>query len=368
MENSKTYRIIISGGGTGGHVYPAIAIANELSAVFPNCEILFIGALGKMEMKRIPEAGYKIIGLWISGLARKLTFKNLLFPVKLIHSYFKALKIVKSFKPDMVVGTGGYASGPTVMAANTRKIPVILQEQNSYPGITNRQLAKRAVKVCVAYPGMDKFFDPAKIVFTGNPVRSDIGNLKDKEAGAQEYFNFKEKRNTLFIMGGSLGARTVNRSVLADWEKLKNADVNVIWQTGKFYYDDIKTSLNPVPEWLHLAVYIDRMDLAYSLADVVISRAGALSISELCVAGKPCILVPSPNVAENHQQKNAEALVKNEAAIMILDDKAEETMIEEGLKLLQDVEKRKKLAVNILKMGKPNAAKEIVQQIKLILN
>ncbi len=369
MSTAQPYRLLISGGGTGGHVFPALAIANKFKEHYPNAEILFVGAKGKMEMVRVPEAGYKIIGLWISGLQRKLTFSNLLFPVKLFTSFIIAIKILRRFKPNVVIGTGGYASGPIMLAATRNKIPTLIQEQNSYAGLTNKQVANKVQRICVAYPGMEKYFPKNKIVFTGNPVRKDIADLDTKRAAALDQFAFDTNIKTLLILGGSLGARTINNSVLASLDKLTDAKVQVIWQTGKGYFESVKAQIgNKELRSIRIHDFLKRMDEAYAASDVVISRAGALAISELCLAKRPTILVPSPNVAEDHQTINAMTLVNEGAAVLVKDSEAH-NLIDEALKLLFDETRCKQLSQNIARFGKPEAAEEIVREIeKLIIN
>jgi UDP-N-acetylglucosamine--N-acetylmuramyl-(pentapeptide) pyrophosphoryl-undecaprenol N-acetylglucosamine transferase len=368
MKGNRPYRLIISGGGTGGHVFPAIAIANAFRERFPAAEILFVGAEGRMEMTKVPEAGYKIVGLWISGLQRRLTLSNLLFPVKLIVSFLKARRLITDFQPDAVVGTGGYASGPIMMAATRRGIPAVVQEQNSYAGLTNKQLASKARKICVAYPGMEKFFPAEKIVMTGNPVRKDIIGLETKRAAALKEYGFSSAEKTLLILGGSLGARTINDSVLKGIQQLVESKVQVIWQTGKMYYQSVRDQVG-TRELANVRIsdFVTRMDLAYAAADVVISRAGALSISELCLAKRAAILVPSPNVAEDHQTSNAMALVNRDAAVLVKDVEAREHLISEALKLLSNDSRRAKLSANIAALGKPNAAVDIVREIELMI-
>jgi UDP-N-acetylglucosamine--N-acetylmuramyl-(pentapeptide) pyrophosphoryl-undecaprenol N-acetylglucosamine transferase len=368
LSAKKPYRLIISGGGTGGHIFPALAIANTFRQRHPDADILFVGAEGRMEMTRVPEAGYKIIGLWISGLQRKITWSNLSFPIKLIHSYFKAGKIIKEFKPDAVIGTGGYASGPIMLAATKSKIPSLIQEQNSYAGLTNKRLGQKVQKVCVAYPGMEKYFPRHKLMFTGNPVRKDILNLEAKRERAFLQFAFDANDKTLLILGGSLGARTINESVLAEIDKLIDAKVQVIWQTGKVYYESVKAQVgNKDLRKIRIHDFLKQMDMAYAASDVVISRAGALAISELCLARRPVILVPSPNVAEDHQTKNAMSLVNEQAALMIKDVEADSKLIDAALKLLYDESQCLKLAANISRLGKPNATEEIVNEIEKLI-
>ncbi len=375
-------KIIVSGGGTGGHIFPAISIANALKAKLPESEILFVGAEGRMEMERVPAAGYKIIGLPIMGFDRKNILKNFKVLYHLAKSLMKARKVIKDFKPDVAVGVGGYASGPTLKAANRAGVPTVLQEQNSYAGVTNKLLAKRAAKICVAYEGMERFFPKENIILTGNPVRQDLTAGLDKKAEAYEFFNFSPDKKTILIVGGSLGARTINQSVMELMKneelRIKNKDVQIIWQTGKFYFNDIKKAL--VPEKFDnqegfftlnssflITEFVSRMDLAYSIADLVISRAGASSISELCLLKKPVILVPSPNVSEDHQTQNALALVRKDAAIMITDADAKQKLIPEALKLINDDKKLASLSKNIEKLAQYDSANRIADEIiKLI--
>lgn len=360
--------MIVSGGGTGGHIFPAIAIANMFRERHADAEILFVGAEGKMEMTRVPEAGYKIIGLRVAGLQRRLTLQNLFFPFKFIASLFKARKIIAEFKPDVVVGTGGYASGPVMIAATRKGIPALVQEQNSYAGLTNKQLGSKAKTICVAYNGMEKFFPASKIVVTGNPVRKDIINLGPKKSAALTKYDFNNSTKTLLIIGGSLGARTINDSVLGGIDKLIAAKVQVIWQTGKFYIEEITKAVTGKDlKMVRISDFVKEMDLAYAAADVVISRAGALSISELCLAKRPAILVPSPNVSEDHQTQNALALVKQDAAVMIKDSEARGKLINEALSLLNDTDRCAKLSGNIASMGKPDAALNIVKEIEKLI-
>lgn len=368
MSAPQPYRLIISGGGTGGHVFPAIAIANAFRERHPDADILFVGAEGKMEMIRVPEAGYKIIGLWISGLSRKLSVSLLTFPFKLISSYWKARSIVKEFRPHVTIGTGGYASGPMIMAAVKFNIPTILQEQNSYAGLTNKSLARHASRICVAYPGMEKYFPKDKVLITGNPVRKDIVNLENKRDKALNHFGFVSNGRTLLVLGGSGGARTINESVLAGIDTLIDSNIQLIWQTGKVYYESVKAQIsNKDLRKVRLYDFMKEMDLAYAAANVVVSRAGALSISELCLAKKPSVLVPSPNVAEDHQTKNARALVDEQAAIMISDVQAKEQLVSEAIRLLHDEKSCQSLSENIGRFGKPNATEDIVNEIEKLL-
>lgn len=360
--------MIISGGGTGGHIFPAIAIANTFRERHPDAQILFVGAKGRMEMTRVPEAGYRIIGLWISGLQRKLTWSNVLFPLKVVVSFLRAMAIVRKYKPHAVIGTGGYASGPIMMAATRFRIPAVVQEQNSFAGLANKQVASKVSKVCVAYEGMEKYFPQDKIVLTGNPVRKDILSTGEKRDKALTHFGFDANIKTLLIIGGSLGARTINESILTGIEKLIDAGVQVVWQTGKGYYETYKQQLTQY-NLLRVRVhdFVKEMDLAYAAADVVISRSGALAVSELCIAGKPCILVPSPNVAEDHQTKNAMALVSKDAAVMIADKDAREKLVDEALKLLFDEQRANKLSEQIIRLARPNATNDIVREIEKLI-
>ena len=368
MKAPVPYRLIISGGGTGGHIFPAIAIANEFKNRHMDAQILFVGAKGKMEMTRVPEAGYKIIGLWISGIQRSLKISNLLFPVKLFVSYIRAALIVKKFKPHAVIGTGGYASGPIMMAATRFGIPSVIQEQNSFAGLANKQVAGRVSKVCVAYENMNKYFPADKIVLTGNPVRKDILDIANKKSKALSHFGFDSNYRTLLVIGGSLGARTINESMLSGIEKLIDVQVQVIWQTGRGYYGGYKAKLGKFDlRKVRVVDFLKEMDLAYAAADVVISRAGALAVSELCVTGKASILVPSPNVAEDHQTENAKALTNREAAVLIRDKDAGSNLIDEALKLLFDEQRTKKLSSNISELAKPNATSDIVNEIEKLI-
>jgi UDP-N-acetylglucosamine--N-acetylmuramyl-(pentapeptide) pyrophosphoryl-undecaprenol N-acetylglucosamine transferase len=368
LKENKPYRLIISGGGTGGHIFPAIAIANEFRERHPGAHILFVGAKGKMEMMRVPEAGYKIIGLWISGIQRKLSWQNLLFPFKLTVSYLRAMLIVKRFKPHAVVGTGGYASGPIMLAATRFGYPSVIQEQNSFAGLANKQVASRVRKVCVAYEGMDKYFPVEKIVLTGNPVRKDLLNIDNKRTKALDHFGFDSSRKTLLIIGGSLGAKTINESILSGIDKFIETEVQVVWQSGKAHYSTCKQALSGHDDRrIRLFDFLKEMDLAYAVADVVISRSGALAVSELCIARKPSILVPSPNVAEDHQTKNAMSLADKDAAVMIRDVNAQQHLVDEALKLLFDETRCRKLSENIVRLAKPNATKDIVSEIEKLL-
>jgi len=361
---SNKYKIIVSGGGTGGHIFPAVSIANALRKRYPDSEILFVGALGRMEMERVPAAGYKIVGLPVSGFDRKNMLRNVKVLYNLLKSMIRAQQIVRSFKPDVAIGVGGYASGPLLRAAAWQGVPTLIQEQNSYAGVTNKLLAKKAQKICVAYDNMDKFFPAGKIVKTGNPVRQDLFNVTAKAAEAYEFFGLKPELKTLLIIGGSLGARTINQSVIAHLETLAASNIQVIWQTGKFYIADALKAAQPyASDKLIVTDFVSRMDYAYAIADLVISRAGASSISELCLLGKPVILVPSPNVAEDHQTQNALALVKHDAAIMIKDAEAKNNLIPEAIKLILSDTELSKLSVNVLKLAEKDSADRIADEV-----
>ena len=363
-------KIIISGGGTGGHVYPAIAIAEAFKKKVPDAVILFVGATGKMEMEKVPTAGYPIEGLWISGFQRRLTWKNLAFPLKVIHSLWKAAEIIQRFKPDMVIGVGGYASGPMLQTAVRKKIPTLIQEQNSFPGVTNRLLASKVDRICVAYTGMDQFFPKDRIVITGNPVRQDLFNLDDKREEGVEFFSLRRDRLTVFIMGGSLGARTINKSILNCIQQgITHKGIQLLWQTGKFYYEGIKKEQAVVEDPdIHVHQFIDRMNLAYAAADIIVSRAGAISISELCLVGKPVILIPSPNVTDDHQTKNARALETVNAAILLNDQEAVRTLFDKIGALQTDHRLQQMLSGNIRKMAKNDAADKIADEALSIIN
>jgi UDP-N-acetylglucosamine--N-acetylmuramyl-(pentapeptide) pyrophosphoryl-undecaprenol N-acetylglucosamine transferase len=357
-------RFIISGGGTGGHIYPAIAIANELKALHPNSEILFVGAKGRMEMEKVPQAGYPIEGLWISGIQRKLTLKNLAFPFKVISSILEARKIILRFKPDAVIGVGGYASGPLLYAATQLKIPALIQEQNSYAGLTNKWLAKKVQKICVAYPHMERFFPAQKIVSTGNPVRGDILDLKDKREQALDFFKLNPQKKTILVVGGSQGSRSINEAISHNLSKFIEKDIQLIWQTGKNSFSEAPDSQllleNPL---LHRTEFIYKMDLGYAAADVVISRAGALAVSELCIAAKPTVFVPLPSAAEDHQTKNAESLAQQNAAWLVSDTQARNEVVEKAISLLEDEALSKTFSENIQKLAKPNATRQIAEEV-----
>lgn len=359
-----SYRFILSGGGTGGHIYPAIAIANELKRRYPDAEFLFVGANDRMEMEKVPNAGYNIEGLWITGLQRKLTLKNLMFPFKLMSSLLKAGKIVSRFKPDAVIGTGGFASGPLLRVASGRKIPCVLQEQNSYAGITNKLLKNRVAKICVAYDGMERFFPAEKIIKTGNPVRGDLVELASDKNEARKFFGLDTSKPTLLVLGGSLGARRINQLIEKELTYFKNLGLQLIWQCGKLYNEEYK---NYNSEHVKVFDFLNRMDFAYAAADIIISRAGAGSVSELCIVGKPTVFIPSPNVAEDHQTKNAEALVTKNAAIMLKESELDERFEKDFSAVLQSKEKQSQLRDNIKKLAMPNATKHIVDEIEKLL-
>ncbi|MFD2035622.1 undecaprenyldiphospho-muramoylpentapeptide beta-N-acetylglucosaminyltransferase [Belliella marina] len=368
MEKSTTYRIMISGGGTGGHIYPAIAIANAWKEKYPDTEFLFVGAEGKMEMQKVPEAGYKIEGLKVAGLQRSLSLSNLNFPFKLLGSLRKAKSLINDFKPDAAVGVGGYASGPLLYAAQNKGIPTLIQEQNSYAGLTNKLLSKRARTICVAYPGMGKFFPVEKLVYTGNPVRKDIMDLVGKREEAEKHFGLDAGKKTLLVLGGSLGARTINHAVIQDMNALEDAGYQVLWQSGRFYFEEMNSKVTASGlGHIHVLEFIREMDLAYAAADVVVSRAGALSVSELSLVGKPVVFIPSPNVAEDHQTKNAMAYVSQDAAVLLKDVDAVGKLKATVDAVMKDEVKAEKLASNIKKLAKPNAAIEIVEALEAII-
>lgn len=357
-------KILITGGGTGGHVFPAIAIADAIKKMRPGTEFLFVGANGKMEMERVPQAGYAIEGLNIAGFQRSMSVRNLSFPFKLLNSLWKARKIIRRFQPDVVVGTGGYASGPVMRAAQRAGVPTVIQEQNSYAGVTNKILGKKASAICVAYDHMEQFFPAEKIVFTGNPVRADILSLEGKQQEGLKHYGLDPDKKTIAVIGGSLGARTLNNAMRDNTAFLEKYDgIQVLWQCGKFYemmYNECETAKLPN---VHLRAFIDRMDLLYAAADVVISRAGALTISELCLVGKPAVLVPSPNVAEDHQTKNALALVEKGAARLVRDAEAGDKMLQDALLVLENEALAFSLGESIRQMGRPNAAEAIAREV-----
>ncbi len=357
-------KFILSGGGTGGHIYPAIAIANELKLKFKDCKILFVGASNKMEMQKVPQAGYPIIGLWIAGLQRKLTFDNFLFPIKLAVSMLKSAWILQQFKPDAVIGTGGFASGPLLKVASLFKIPTLIQEQNSFPGITNKWLSKKANAICVAYPNLEAFFPKNKIRFTGNPVRQDLLSIASNQDNAHSFFGLDASKKTILVLGGSLGAKKINQFVAANTALILAQNTQILWQCGKLYFEEYKHFNNQ--KNIQIVAFIDDMKLAYTAADIIISRAGASSVSELCLVGKPVIFIPSPNVAEDHQTKNANAVVSQKAAIMIKESLLENKFETVFCDLINKESTRNELSANIKKLAKPNATKDIVAQIEII--
>jgi UDP-N-acetylglucosamine--N-acetylmuramyl-(pentapeptide) pyrophosphoryl-undecaprenol N-acetylglucosamine transferase len=369
VKTKKNNRMIISGGGTGGHIFPALSIAGELKSRDSGNEILFVGAEGRMEMEKVPAAGYRIIGLPIRGYNRKNPISNLGTIFKILQSISLARQIIEEFQPDVAIGVGGYASGPLLRVAGKKGVPTLLQEQNSYAGITNRMLAKKAKTICVAYDGMEKYFPADKIVITGNPVREDLINISNKASGAQDYFNIKPGKKVLLVLGGSLGAATINQSIMNQIKLISdNQDLEIIWQTGKIYHEHTMSFVAQTDcKNLRPYDFIERMDLAFAAADVIISRAGAGTISELCIAGKPVILVPSPNVAEDHQTKNAMALVSKGAGIMVKDSEAADKLIPEAISLLDNKQQMDRLSENIKKMAITDSSKRIVDEIyKLI--
>jgi UDP-N-acetylglucosamine--N-acetylmuramyl-(pentapeptide) pyrophosphoryl-undecaprenol N-acetylglucosamine transferase len=364
MSLQKHKRVIISGGGTGGHIFPAVSIANALRRIDSEIEILFVGAEGRMEMEKIPAAGYKIIGLPVAGLYRSFTLKNFNVLIKLFKSLKMARKVIKEFNPEVVVGVGGYASGPVLRQAGKMGIPTLIQEQNSYAGVTNKLLAKKAAVICVAYDGMDKYFPAEKIIKTGNPVRQNFDNLKSLKDEALSFFNLKKEFPVILVLGGSLGAGSINNSLSESINKLRDSDCQWLWQTGKHYFENVKalTSLS-FCENISVHGFINRMDYAYAAADIIVSRAGAGTISELCLVGKPVILIPSPNVAEDHQTRNARALSEREAAVLITDDKAVKILVDEAIKLISDITQRNLLSENILKMAEKDADIRIAEEV-----
>ena len=361
----KNLKFILSGGGTGGHIYPAIAIANELKSRFPDAEFLFVGAQDKMEMQKVPQAGYAIKGLWIAGLQRRLTFDNALFPIKLVSSLLKSRAIIRKFKPDVVIGTGGFASGPLLQAAAMAGIPTVIQEQNSYPGITNKLLAKKARKICVAYDNLESFFPKDKMILTGNPIRQDLIAIDSKREEAIRYFNLDANKKTLLVLGGSLGARRINQLIANEIAAFSDQNIQVIWQCGKLYFEDYKHFSEN--KNIQVLSFIDRMDLVYAAADVVISRAGASSVSELCVVGKPVIFIPSPNVSEDHQTKNAQAILDKKGGLMIKESELDKKFSTVFNDLISNENLQKELSDNIKKLAKVNATKEIVDEIEKII-
>jgi UDP-N-acetylglucosamine--N-acetylmuramyl-(pentapeptide) pyrophosphoryl-undecaprenol N-acetylglucosamine transferase len=360
----KTLKVILSGGGTGGHIFPAIAIANELKKRVPDADILFVGALGRMEMEKVPNAGYRIVGIPIAGLQRRLTLSNLKLPFLILRSLMKTRKLLSEFQPDVVVGTGGYASGPLIRAATAKGIPALLQEQNSYAGITNKLLSRKASRICVAYEGMEKFFPAEKLLLTGNPVRQDLKEVRTRREEAHAFFRLDPAKKTVLVIGGSLGARTINESLNEGLDKFAADNIQVIWQTGKSYHPVAQSRAAAFPgKQIYALDFISRMDLAYAAADIVISRAGASSVSELCNLGMPCILVPSPNVAEDHQTRNAMALVSKDAAILVKDQEARQLLTDQAIALCHDTARQVSLSNNISKMAYHDSAAVIAGEV-----
>jgi UDP-N-acetylglucosamine--N-acetylmuramyl-(pentapeptide) pyrophosphoryl-undecaprenol N-acetylglucosamine transferase len=359
--------IIISGGGTGGHIFPAIAIADALKREIPDCKILFVGAKGRMEMEKVPAAGYEIEGLPVAGFQRRITLKNISFFFKLAASMWQSWRIIHRFKPLVAVGVGGYASGPVLRAASAKGVPILIQEQNSYPGVTNKILARKAAAICVAYPDMDRFFPKDKIVFTGNPVRSILSSNLEKNEG-YKYFGLNSSFSTILVVGGSLGARSINQGLLCRIEQLKGLPVQVLWQTGKYYFDDIETAMvEKELENVKTMAFVKRMDLAYAIADVVVSRAGASTISELALLGKAAVLVPSSNVSEDHQTKNAMALVNVNAAVLVKDDSTA-NLLPEALQILNNDSLRVELEKNVRVLARPAADRDIAMEVIKIID
>ena len=364
MSQQGHKKVIISGGGTGGHIFPAISIANALREMDPSVEILFVGAEGRMEMEKVPSAGYKIIGLPVAGISRSNPIRNLSVLFKLMRSLRIAGKVLKEFRPDVVVGVGGYASGPLLRKAGRMNIPFLIQEQNSYAGVTNKLLSKKAAVICVAYEDMGKYFPAWKIVKTGNPVRQNFDNLENLKDEAITFFGLKPEFPVIMILGGSLGAGSINDCLTRNIGLMKDSDCQWLWQTGKYYYENIRKRVSEsFTDNISIHGFIDRMDLAFAAADVIISRSGAGTISELCLAGKPVIFIPSPNVAEDHQTKNAKALVEKEAAMMIPDNQIDKLLVREAVKLVADKKKQKVLSENIKKLAVRNAAKRIAKEV-----
>ena len=366
---NKSLKIILSGGGTGGHIFPAVAIANEIKKMVPHAEILFVGALGKMEMEKVPAAGYKIIGVPIAGFQRNFSWSNFKLPFLIIKSLMLTRKIIKEFKPDVVVGTGGYASGPLLKAATSYGVPALIQEQNSYAGITNKILSKKASKICVAYEGMNQFFEKEKIILTGNPVRQDILNQNSNREEAYQFFNLDKTKKTILVVGGSLGASGINLAIDEGLKKIAENNIQLIWQTGTLYFKTAKEKTQPYMQQNIYAVdFISRMDFAYSVADLVISRAGAGAISELCLMAKPSILVPLPSAAEDHQTKNAMALVNKNAAVLVKEVDAKSYLVNEAIALIMQVEKLKQLSENAQTLSMPNSARMIANEVLKLAN
>lgn len=368
MHKERTYRILIGGGGTGGHVFPAIAIADALKQLDPNMEFLFVGARGKLEMEKVPEAGYPIEGLPVAGFQRRLSWRNITFFYKLLVSMIRSRRIIKDFSPDLAVGVGGYASGPILKAAVRKGIPILIQEQNSYAGVTNRLLAKSARTICVAYEKMERYFPAERLKLTGNPVRKHLLKLQANPREGYENFRIEKGKKVCLLVGGSLGARTLNQSFMEGIERLNREDLVVLWQCGKYYQNEVEAKVKASGlDNIRVSPFISRMDLAYGVADLIVSRAGALTISELCIVGKPVILVPSPNVAEDHQTHNAASLVSRKAAWMIADNEAREKLVDRMLMLLENNKEQKQLSENIKQLGIADASERIAAEVLKIL-
>ncbi|MEN8227060.1 MAG: undecaprenyldiphospho-muramoylpentapeptide beta-N-acetylglucosaminyltransferase [Bacteroidota bacterium] len=369
MNRDRPYRILIGGGGTGGHVFPAIAIADALKEKDPGMEFLFVGALGRLEMEKVPEAGYAIEGLPVAGFQRRITLKNVSFFYKLLVSMIRSRRIVRRFDPDVAVGVGGYASGPIIKAAARKRVPILIQEQNSYAGVTNRLLARSARTICVAYAQMDRYFPAERIVLTGNPVRQSLLELTSDSVKSMEEFGLEVGKKVCLVVGGSLGARNLNHSILEGLGKLDRTDLQVLWQCGKQYYKEVEEAVRKSAlKNIRVFPFISKMECAYGVADIIISRAGAITISELTLIGKPVILVPSPNVAEDHQTRNAEALVSRNAAIMVPDNLAREALVEKMLKLMESSEQQDELSMNIKQLGIADASQRIAAEVLKIVD
>ncbi|MCF8225713.1 MAG: undecaprenyldiphospho-muramoylpentapeptide beta-N-acetylglucosaminyltransferase [Bacteroidales bacterium] len=364
----RTYRVIIGGGGTGGHVFPAISIANALRQMLDEVEFLFVGARGKLEMEKVPEAGYRIEGLPVAGFQRRITWKNITFFFKLLQSMRLSKRIIRNFRPDVAIGVGGYASGPILRAAIRKQVPVILQEQNSYAGVTNRILARSSEKICVAFDGMEKYFPKEKIVFTGNPVRQDLLLPAEETKASYAHFGLKEDKKVILLIGGSLGAGSMNSCMMRNLEKLRRSGIQLLWQSGKYYHEKAGEALDVSGAGnIVLLPFIREMNRAYQVADLIISRAGAGTISELCLVGKPVILVPSPNVAEDHQMRNARSLYDRNAAEVVPDKDAEKELVDMALQLIGDKKKMEILAGNISTLAIPDAAQKIAAEVIKIM-
>lgn len=368
MSRERPYKVLIGGGGTGGHVFPAIAIADALKLKDPGMEFLFVGASGRMEMEKVPEAGYSIVGLPVAGFQRRLTLKNITFFFKLLVSMIRSRRIVRTFDPDVAVGVGGYASGPILKAAARKRVPILIQEQNSCAGVTNRLLARSARTICVAYENMDRYFPADRIVLTGNPVRRNLMSLPRDHKQDIEEFGLEDGKKVCLVLGGSLGARTLNHSIMEGAEKLDRDGLQILWQCGKFYQKEAEEMVSRSGlKNIRVLSFISKMDCAYGAADLIVSRAGAITISELCLIGKPVILVPSPNVAEDHQTRNAEALVSGNAAILVPDNLAGEYLVDKILKLMGDEDQKKELSENIVQLGISDASQHIAAEVIKIM-